>query len=164
MRAEVQHPTYGSIVYEESLVGRRELSIGGVSLRRISSTDFEYLAPGEPPTAVRLRGSYLSGVSLNMNGEEIPVVVKMQWYEVVLSVLIFAAVMVWSSVPSLIRILPVVGGMVGGAISGVITVVNLILIKSLHAVWLKVMVTAGMILAALAVCGLVGWLILLFLV
>ena len=159
MKSVVRHHTYGEIVYTEGVVGNRELSFNGIPLRKISSTDFEYTPVGESPVPVRLYGSYLGGLSLNVNGEQIQVVPKLRWYEAVLSVLIFAIVMVWSSVPSLISVLPVVGGAVGGALSGLIAVVNLLLIKGTRSVWMKLLITVGMMLLALLVCAAVGWLI-----
>ncbi len=52
-----------------------------------------------------------------------------------------------------------VGGAVGGALSGLIAVVNLLLIKGTRSVWMKLLITVGMMLLALLVCAAVGWLI-----
>ena len=47
----------------------------------------------------------------------------------------------------------------GGALSGLIAVVNLLLIKGTRSIWMKLLITVGMMLLALLVCAAVGWLI-----
>ena len=152
MKAVIQHPVYGEIAYAQGALNGRSLTIGGVPLRRVSSTDYEYSPPGAPPEPVRLYGNFLTGVSLSLRGEEIPVIPRLCWPQAVFSALIFAAVLLWNMIPALMRLLPTVGGALGGLVGGIAAVVNVNLIRR-RPLWLGALISLGMAALAILVCA-----------
>ena len=80
----------------------------------------------------------------------------MKWYEIVLSVIPFALILVWGNSVSLCSIVPVVGGFIGGAVSALFSMFNVMLIKSIKNVWLKIAVTIGMTALTFLACYLIA--------
>ena len=103
-----------------------------------------------------MQGNYVKGSKLVVEGREIQVTQHVKWYEVAMSVAIFALVLVWGNTPALVSILPVVGGAIGGAISGLFMILNLIIIKQIKNIWLKAAISLGMCVAAFLICAGVG--------
>ena len=80
----------------------------------------------------------------------------MKWYEIVLSVLPFALILICGNSAALVSIVPVVGGALGGLISGIIAVLNLLIVKGVKPIWLKILISIGMLAAAFLLCFLIG--------
>lgn len=80
----------------------------------------------------------------------------MKWYEIVLSVLPVALILIWGNSAALVSIVPVVGGALGGLISGIIAVLNLLIVKGVKPIWLKILISIGMLAAAFLLCFLIG--------
>lgn len=153
MKVVIQHETYGEIVYEESVwTGKKSISIGGASLRKIDKKTFA-MTDGVGVTVI---GNYLTGVKLRIGTTEIRVTPAVKWYEIVLSLLPIILIIVWGNVPSLCGIIPIVGGAIGGAISGVMCVVNLFAIKGLKKIWLKIIVSLAVLAATFGICALIA--------
>ena len=160
MKVNAVHRQYGEILYEESAwSGKRSIFFQGVPLKKCSKTDFELTESGTS-VSVRVRGNVFTGISLVIDGDDFPLTPATKWYEMVLSALIFAVPLVWGNNIVLVRIVPVVGGAIGGAVSGVFAVANLLMIKGIKPVVLKVLVSLAMLGAAFAVCFAIGTLIL----
>ena len=62
-----------------------------------------------------MKGNVLTGVCLNIGGEDIWIVPKAGALDWVLSALPFALIMLWGNNPQLCSLIPVVGGAIGGA-------------------------------------------------
>lgn len=56
----------------------------------------------------------------------------------------------------ILSIVPVVGGALGGLISGIIAVLNLLIVKGVKPIWLKILISIGMLAAAFLLCFLIG--------
>ena len=91
-------------------------------------------------------------MKLVIGGETIALVPAATWYEIVCSVLIFAFVLVWGNSVALCSIFPIVGGALGGAVSGAMAIVNLYVMKSVKNIWVKLGLWLGFLVATLAIC------------
>ena len=148
MKEIIQHPVYGEIIYNESSwSGKRSLTVNGINAQPISKK--EYMVNGK---RAFLKGNYLMGSSLMIEGEVIPLSSKAKWYEIILACLPFLFLIVWGNSASLCAIFPVVGGALGGALGGVGAVVSLFFMKSkkmpLAKILIGIMMTAAIILIA----------------
>ena len=118
MKKSMIHPVYREIVYEENIwTGKKSLTMGATALKKVGKNTFS-MVRGGVETKVVVKGSVLSGVTLQIQREEIQIVPKATWYDWVLSVLPFVLIMIWGNNVQLCSILPVVGGAIGGLIGG----------------------------------------------
>ena len=149
MKQVVQHETYGEITYEESFwIGKKVLYINNQPLKKISKNTFE-TDTGE---IITLKGNYLYGVSATIGSETIQLTAKVKWYEIVLSLIPFIFILFWGNSTALVNIFPIVGGAIGGAIGGLFAMLNLLTIKGVKAVWIKILISLGMFAAAILIC------------
>lgn len=154
MKQVLQHETYGEIVYEESFwSGKKTLSFNNVELKKLSNKSFLL----EDGREITVNGNYLTGVKLLIGSETIKVTPTVTWYEIVLSVLPFLLIMVWGNVVALCEIVPVVGGAIGGFISGLLSVTNLLIIRRLKNIWLKIAVSIAMLGLTFGICCGIGY-------
>ena len=160
MKASVHHVGYGQIEYDENFwTGKRELTIGGQKLLKKKKNVY-VLNDENKELECRIKGSFLTGATLYIDQDVIQLSEPCKWYEIFCSVLIFAFVLVWGTVPSLCRIFPIVGGAIGGGISGLGACVSLFLMKQTKNAGLKLLIWLGMFLGTIAVCFLIGQFIL----
>lgn len=153
MNKIIMHETYGKIEYNESFwTGKKELSVNDVPLQKVSKKVFS-MSDG---TQIAIEGNFLGGLTLNIGNERLQLTDKIKWYEIVLSIIPFILIMVWSNVPYLFNIFPVVGGAIGGAISAVFVVGNLFIIKNVKNIWLKIVISIAMLAATFLVCWLIA--------
>ena len=109
MKASITHPSYGEIVYSESIwTGKKSLIINGTAVQPVSKTEFMI---GENKAV--LKGNYLTGVSLSIGDETIELSPKSKWYEIVLAVLPIVFLLTWGNSATLCSIFPVIGGAIG---------------------------------------------------
>ena len=126
MKEIVQHSIYGEIVYNESFwTGKKALTINGVDAKPISKK--EYMV--NEKRAI-LKGSFLTGSMLLIEGETIQLSPKAKWYEIILAIIPFLFLLTWGNSASLCSVFPVVGGAIGGALGGVGAVISLFLMKT----------------------------------
>ena len=153
MKETLQHEKYGQIEYEENFwTGKKSLSINGEALVKLTKNSFQ-TASGEQ---INVKGNYLTGVSLAIGTDTVKLGQSLKWYEIVLSVLPFILIMVWGSSGNLCEIVPVVGGAVGGAVSGLFSVLNLIVIKGIKSIWLKILISVGILAVTFLICYAIG--------
>ena len=132
MKTTVNHPIHGEIVYTETaFLGKKSITVNGVEAVAISKKEF--MIDGKHAT---LKGSFLFGATLCLEGESIEVCPKPHGYEIFLAVVPFLILLIWGNVPALCTIFPVVGGMIGGALYGVGAVLSLFLMKNASNEWL----------------------------
>ncbi len=157
MRSIIKSEKFGEIVYDENAwTGRKSVTIDGKPLEKVGKNAFT-MPDG---TAVTVKGNFLIGSKLLIGGDTVTLSPTIKWYEIVLSVLPFILIMVWGNVVSLCAIVPVVGGAIGGGISGLLSAVNLCVIKLVKPVWLKVLISIGMLGATFGICCGIGYAIL----
>ena len=114
MNVIIQHPVYGKIVFNENFwSGKKTLTINDVDANPISKK--EYMVNGK---IVTIKGSFLMGSSLFIDGETVQLSSKPKWYEIVFAIIPFLFLITWGNIDSLVSIFPVVGGAIGGALGG----------------------------------------------
>lgn len=160
MKKIMQHPVYGEIVYEESLwTGRKTLSVNGTVLQKVSKDTYSIPLEDESTRGI-LKGNVLTGVCLNIGGEDIWIVPKAGALDWVLSALPFALIMLWGNNPQLCSIFPVVGGAIGGALGGAGAVITMLFVRSKKG-FVKVMTGLLIALATFAIGAVLGFAIVL---
>lgn len=153
MRRIIQHPEIGEITYDESFwTGRKKLYVNGEQLTKKSRTEFE-TADGK---TVTLKGNILSGTKAVIGGNEVVIEPATKWYEYVLSFVSLVFVLIWGNVTALCEIFPIVGGALGGFISALFSVLNLILIKKTDKLWLKLIISLASFVVAILICYLLA--------
>ena len=152
MKSVYKHQYYGEIVYRESIwTGKKEIIIDGKPLTKVRKNKYEFCNESGC-IHVEVKGSSAFGVNIIMNGETIPVVQAPKWYDIVLASLVFMIVAVWGNSVALCSILPVVGGALGGGISGAMAVLALGAIKNTSNVFKKLVVWFAMLVCTLLLC------------
>ena len=144
MKITINHPTYGEIVYDESIwTGKKTLTVNGATCFAVSKKEF---LAGEQK--ILLSGSLLSGVRLTINQETVEVSPRPAWYEIAFAILPLVFLITWGNNPALCAIFPVIGGAIGGAIGGVFGMTSLVLMKKTSSVGKKLLIGVGMLAAA----------------
>ena len=147
----VNHPTFGQIVYDENIWnGKIEITVNGIKLTKIKRTKFIY-DNGETKIDVTVKGSALTGAKLIIGDETVIIVKAPAWYEVVCSISIFLIATIWGNNPVLCSIIPIVGGGIGGGISGLMAALNLHAMKSQKNIAVKLGVWLAMLIATFAI-------------
>ena len=152
MRASVHHVGYGQIEYDENFwTGKRELTFGGKKLPKKKKNVFT-LNSENGYVDCRIKGSFLTGATLYIDQDVIQLTEPCKWYEVFCSALIFAFVLTWGNIPQLCMIIPIVGGAMGGAISGLGACINLFLMRQIKQAGLKLLVWLGIFFGTIMLC------------
>lgn len=143
MRERIQHDVFGEIEYNENFfTGKKSISINGAELEKRSKNMFVYF-DGEEHKSVVVVGNYLTGVKIVVGGQKIQIVKPVLWYEIALAVVMFAFFIVWGNVPALCEMFPLVGGAIGGGITGVMAIGALVCMKFVKPVWAKILIWLG---------------------
>lgn len=157
MKVIISDEKYGQIVYEESAwTGKKSISVNGTALQKVSKNVFTYSDQSGQSTFT-IQGNYLKGSNLLVDGSTIRLTPPVKWYEIAMSVVIFVLILVWGNSVTLCSIVPVVGGAIGGAISGVFMVLNLFVIKRVNNIGLKVLISIVICAACFAICAGIGY-------
>ena len=160
MIVNVQHPIYGDIVYEEGFwLGKKFITINSVPAKWVGKNEF-LLESENNVLNIKLKGGYTVGASLIINDDIIELTAKPKWYEVVLSILIFAFVLSWGSNEFLRSIIPVPGGALGGAASGIMGLLNLMMMKKRKKVWQKLLTFLIFFFGTFIALAILGYLVL----
>ena len=174
MKACIDHPKYGRIVYEEGIwTGKKTLSVDGFVFEKQTRTKYTCTTEDSYMSA-ELKGSFMTGVEVRINGgDRITLLRKTQWYEILLAILPFVFVLTWGNSAALCKIFPMIGGVVvgasvsgltgatiggavSGAISGLIMVVSFLIIKNRKSVWGKLLCAVIAFAATVLICWLVA--------
>lgn len=161
MKSVVQHEKYGNVIYEENFwTGKKTITIDGTRLEKASKTEFLYPMMDGTFTHVKLKGNYLMGAKLDINGETVQVVEAPKWYELVMYILTFALILVWGNSPELCAIVPVLGGALGGLISAAIILAGLGLSRKVKNGLVKFLISLGTLVVTFVACFLGAMLLL----
>ena len=136
MRVFVKDPVYGKIIYDENFwTGNKVITINGVQTDKFSKK--VYTIQGK---MFIIKGNYITGISLYIDGKNITISRKTAWYEMLLAMLPFLFLMIWGNSSALCKIFPVVGGALGGALGGIAIVISLIFIKKQKSLLYKILI------------------------
>lgn len=160
MKTKIMHDVYGEIVYDESFwSGKKRISVDGKTLTKSKRNIYVYQDPNTSLTVV-LKGSVLFGLTMTINhGAEITIASPPKWYEIVIAVCILCIGIVLGNSP-FAAVFPLVGGALGGAISGVMAVLALMVVKPIPKVPVKLLVGIGLLALTFFICHIVGLLFL----
>lgn len=156
MQATVQHPVYGEVTYyENAWSGRKNVYLNSVELAKKNKLTFLF-NDSEGTKEVKVVGNMLMGVKLNIDGTLVEMTPSAKWYEFVAALSLFLFVMVWGNSEVLVAIFPIVGGGLGGAISGLMMCFTLMAMKSAKKWYYKLLIWLGMFVANALACFLVA--------
>ena len=156
MTKTIMHPVYGAITLDENIwTGKKTLAINGKLLRK-AKRNIYILGEGESAIPITLKGSTLTGATLKIREDTVPILPKPTALESILSFLPLLLIIVWSNNLLLCSIIPVVGGAIGGAIGGVGAVASLCLIRE-KPVGKQVLMGLLITLICFAVCAALGF-------
>ena len=156
MKKIIQHEIYGEICYFESeWTGRKRLTINGRELQKDSKKTFLYIKDGKT-ISFEHKGSFFSGVSIFIENEKIEITKPCKWYEFVLAIIPFAFVIIWGNIPVSVNIFPVVGGAIGGGITGLLGAYGLSISSRMQKWYLKVLVGVITAVISILICYLVA--------
>lgn len=153
MKCVIKHERLGEITYEESFwTGKKSLYLDGQILNSTAKNVFQ-TANGE---TITLTGNFFTGTKGSIGGETITFTQPFKWYEYVLSAIPFLLVLIWGNVVALCEIVPIIGGAIGGAIGGLFLALNLVVLRKLRKVYLKILVSVGMTGLCFLICYLIA--------
>lgn len=142
MKYIVMHDVYGEIRCEETFwTSKKIITINGTPLKQIGKMrkgqmTYEYETE-EGKKQVTAKGSFSSGISLTIDGETIVIDKGAAWYEIAACAFMWIVMLVWSCIPSLYTIWPVLGGGLGGALHAIFALITMLGMKSTKNIALK---------------------------
>lgn len=156
MNVTQHHIGYGQIEYEENFwTGKKDLTINGIKLQKKNKNTF-VLNSDEGTKLCHVKGSFLTGTKLMIDQDVIELTAAAKWYEIACSVSIFVLILIWGNSVTLCSIIPIIGDAIGGAISGAMACVNLLLMKKVKNVGIKLLIWLGILAATFGVCFIVA--------
>lgn len=159
MKFSVNSEKYGKIEYFESAwTGKKSVTIADNKLMQVSKDNFIYKTTAGD-LGVKVEGSYMRGVTIDVAGDKIEVIEKPKWYVLTIEILLFILVVVWANVPALCRIFPIVGGAIGGLVMGVAVIASYMLSRTVKKPIYKILVIIGVFLVGVLICYLLGLLV-----
>ena len=133
-------------VYEENLwTGKKTFTYNNQPLNKVAKGKYEY-KDGEQTEVFEIKGNQFSGMQVVMFGQEIELIRKLAWYEILLSVLVI--------VPGIMC------GAIGGFIAGILGFTTFYLMRRLEKWPAKVGVALAILVAEVVLLFVVGWLVL----
>ena len=163
MKHSIQHPVFGRITYEENVwTGKKIIHIGNAQLQKVNKTTFSWFN-GYGYEEVKVTGGMLTGVTMTLRGQQIPVFPKPQWYEWMLSALPLLLIIIWGNNPVLCSLGPMIGGALGGALGGVAMALNLLCIRG-KSVGMKLLISLATMVVTMGIGVALGFAIVMALV
>lgn len=115
---------YKELEYKENFWnGKRTITYDGTTLTKIKRNLYEY-KDGDITEQFEIKGNQLIGITIKMFGNTVEIARKLTWYEIVMAVLVFVPCVFF--------------GAIGGAIGGALGITNLIIIRQVDKVYLKI--------------------------
>ena len=134
----------GTVTYEESFfLGKKKIYVNGEPCEKIGKKQYFHLDKEGKRTFIALKGNFVLGVTVEVDGQTYTITNKPKWYELIFFILPLAFVLGWGVSVDLVKIFPVFGGAIGGAIGGAFGAVALIAQRRIKRIWLKILVGLG---------------------
>ena len=125
------------------------------SFRYVSKDSFVYETL-EEKIYFTIIGNIYKGSYLKVEEERFEIWSKTIWYEYILAIIPFILILIWGNSVSLCSIIPVVGGAIGGGVSGLLGFTSLIVMKNIKNPIYKILIGLGMIAATFIVCAVIA--------
>ena len=156
MKKTIFNINFGEITYVESpWTGDTSLFINGVALTKTGKKSF-VTQTGRPAV---ITGNSLTGVKLDFEGQKILIAQSLHWYEIAIAVAFFVLIIVWGASASLCSIIPLVGGALGGGITGALIMLGIILAATREKPLERIAFTVGGGVASFLSCMIIGLII-----
>ena len=150
----------GKGLYIENFwTGKKQVFINDVELKKDNKTTFSGVV-GESHVILNLYGNFLTGLDLSCGGQTINLVPKSLWYEYTLAIIAAMLCIVWGNSIELCKIIPIVGGAIGGAISGLGFFMTMVCSKKTEKIFEKVLIGLAGIALTFLTCYIVALMIL----
>ena len=134
----------GTITYEESAMsGNKTLTVNGYNCPKVGKKDYTYVNQNGAVVQVKIKGSFMSGVKLTDATGTYTIVDKPKWYELFIVILGIMFPIIWGNSVELCKILPILGGAVGGGLGGLFGVLALFAMKKFKTPAVKVILGLG---------------------
>ena len=152
MRIEKEHPELGKIVYQESFwTGRRSILVNGTALTRHNNKQF-----GNDEIKATVMGNLFSGIVINFSGTFVVMSQKTLPIEYILAFFPVLLIIIWANSPKLYSIIPIIGGAIGGGVSGGCGAVALIYMKLRKNIFGKILVALISLVVAFILCNIIA--------
>ena len=133
MTKEFTDPVYGKVVYNEKFFsGRKTIYINGIASTKISAKNYNIRLGDENYIYAYIVGNDFSGKKLMIDSREYQISHKFAWYETLLFIAFFVLFFIWGNSPTLCAVVPIVGGLIGGAIIGLCSALFLMILGKVH--------------------------------
>ncbi len=143
MKSVILTEKYGEIAYEENFwTGKKTVTVNGTRLNKVNKKTFVGDIGGEQVT-VTVKGGFLSGAIIDINGTQFRVTEPAKWYDYLFTFAWVGVYIVLSVTPAFYTVFPIVGGALGGAIAGIGAALTLYAIKPMKNIALKFAVSLG---------------------
>ena len=153
MKKVINHDVFGEIIYDESFwTGKKTITLNGQVATKVDKNTY-VTANGQ---TITIKGGFFTGSSATISGETVVLVPPFKWYEYVMALLPIVFVLIWGNVPALVEVFPIVGGAIGGMISAIFGLCDLLIFSKLKNVLVKIVVALAMFAACLLVCYLIA--------
>lgn len=154
MKEVTNHEGIGEIVYEEGFwTGKKTIYFNGEKLEKVNRKSYR----ASNGNVYELKGnSHIGAKLVSGTGETIVVCKGLKWYEYLIAVLPFVFIIVWGAVPELVLIFPVVGGLIGGAISALCMCAAIVTVNAVKNVWLRLLIDVAWGALSIMACYLIA--------
>lgn len=150
MRDSIQTEKYGEIVIDENMwTGSKKVFVNGVQLNKVNKKTFVGSIGGAAVTAL-VTGSSFTGTVIELDGTKYRVAPSPKWYDFVITLIWIPLYLIWAN-SALCAIFPVAGGALGGAVSGLMAGIALVYSKRQKSIGVKLAISLGAFVAAMAV-------------
>ena len=157
MKREIYHEVLGKITYEESFfTGRKTIFVNGYFLEPVNKNTFRRFINNEYEI-FNVTGNYITGVTLLYGSKLVEIVPKTLWYEYIIYFLPLIINLIWGNSIYLCKIIPVVGGLIGGAITGFFSALSLVFGKNAKNLSFKLLTICAFVLISFVICALIGY-------
>ena len=158
--ATLNNEKYGNITVDESIwTDKRSVVIDGVPLKKMEKKDFLYQKEGQN-ICVSITGNIFNGTTLHIGSDEILLTQKTPWYTIMSSAFIVCFVLIWSNIPFLFNIIPMVGGAIGLAVAAACSMLNVIFMARTDKLYIKLLIFLGFFALTVLIC----WLLAIFII
>ncbi len=158
---------YGKLDYVESFfTGKVDIYLNGKQAIKKKKKEFQIETTNNTNDLntslidIHIFGSFIFGVKAILNGHSYTIYEKAKWYEYLIMILFIILTIIWGNVPTLCKILPIVGGTIGGFVAGFINFLGFALARKTDKSLIKLISIIGSGLLSFFTCFLIAFCIL----
>lgn len=138
---------------------KRKIFINGIQATKINKTEYVLIDSSindGKEVNIRVYGNIAKGMTVNVDGFSYVILEAVTWYELALCIFFLAFNLAWGNTPKLVNVMPIVGGAIGGAISGLCFAFGLAFSRIPNKKIFRVLVILGFGLLGFLICLILG--------